>query len=219
MQSIVQAETPHRLDVLEGERCQEVPDLGDFICHIVLAEDVSLDDTGLLGLDHVADALGQDSIAVVRAAISGEEANEALPSCQSTQPRRRWWAVGLTEKAGIVRISRRKAKPSIDNKQIHTITTSQLESGRHRTVMLFIDSELSPIPGAVRSDLIHEPCGDPHRGAMELPLSIGRCRTVMNRGPESIPSLVLSFIRSFHTKFPKILCTKTPDSAAFENPF
>lgn len=83
VQSIVQAETPHRLHVLGGERCQEVPDLGHFVRHIVLAKDVSLDHTGLLGLDDIADALGQYSVAVIRAAIPGEEANEALPSCQS----------------------------------------------------------------------------------------------------------------------------------------
>lgn len=56
-----------------------MPDLGDFVCHVILAEDVSLDHSGLLGLDNIADALREYSVAVVSAAVSGEEADEALP--------------------------------------------------------------------------------------------------------------------------------------------
>ena len=51
----------------------------DIFCHLIFAKDVSLDDASLLGLDHVAHALGEDGIAVVSAAVSGEESDEALP--------------------------------------------------------------------------------------------------------------------------------------------
>lgn len=56
-----------------------MPDLGHFVCHIILAEDISLDNPGLLGLDNIADSLGKYGVAVVGAAVSGKEADEALP--------------------------------------------------------------------------------------------------------------------------------------------
>lgn len=78
MQSIVQAETPYGLHILGGERSQEVPDLGHLVCHVIFAEDVSLDHTGLLRLDDIGDTSGEDRITVISTAISGEEADEAL---------------------------------------------------------------------------------------------------------------------------------------------
>lgn len=55
-----------------------MPDIGHFICHIILAEDVPLDDTSLLCLDDIGHAFWEDRIAVVSATISGEKADEAL---------------------------------------------------------------------------------------------------------------------------------------------
>lgn len=78
VQSIVEAETPHCLDVLEGQRSQEVSDVLDLFCDLILSKYVSLDNTSLLCLDDVADALGENGIAVVSAAVPGKEANEAL---------------------------------------------------------------------------------------------------------------------------------------------
>lgn len=78
VECIVQAETPHRLHILRGQRSEEVPDLGHLVSHVILAEDVALDDTGLLCLDDIADTLWKYSIAVIGPAIPGEEADEAL---------------------------------------------------------------------------------------------------------------------------------------------
>jgi hypothetical protein len=78
VESIVQAETPHGLHVLWGQRGEQVPDVDHLVCHIILAEDVSLDHTGLLGLDNIRHALGKYGVAVIRAAISGEETNKTL---------------------------------------------------------------------------------------------------------------------------------------------
>ena len=64
------------------ERCCSVDDGGVAYCDlardIVLAEDVALDDAGLLCLCEVADARGEDGVAVIGFAVFGEEADEAL---------------------------------------------------------------------------------------------------------------------------------------------
>jgi 3-hydroxyisobutyrate dehydrogenase-like beta-hydroxyacid dehydrogenase len=52
--------------------------VGDLVCDVVFAEDVAVDDTSLFGLDNVAHTLGEDGVAIVDAAISGEEADKTL---------------------------------------------------------------------------------------------------------------------------------------------
>jgi hypothetical protein len=77
---VVQAETAHRPDVFGGQGRQQQADVGDLVGHVVLAEDVALDDAGLAGLADVGDAAREDGIAVVGAAVAGQEADEALPA-------------------------------------------------------------------------------------------------------------------------------------------
>lgn len=45
---------------------------------MILAKDVALDDAGALDFGNIGDALGQDGVAVVCAAIFGQEADETL---------------------------------------------------------------------------------------------------------------------------------------------
>jgi hypothetical protein len=78
VQGIIQAETPHCPHVLRGERGKQVSDIDHFIRHVILAKDVSLDDSSLFCLDHITDALWKDGVAVIGAAISGEKSDEAL---------------------------------------------------------------------------------------------------------------------------------------------
>ena len=81
MEGIVETQAPHSFDILCRKRGEEVPYLGYLIGHFVLAKYVALDDAGLLSLDGVSCALGEDCVAVVGATISGEEADEALWWC------------------------------------------------------------------------------------------------------------------------------------------
>lgn len=80
--SIVETETPHRLDVLRGQRRQQQANVGDVIRHVVSSKDVASDDASLSSLCDVRNASGQDRIAVVSLAIAGQEANEPLGVCQ-----------------------------------------------------------------------------------------------------------------------------------------
>jgi hypothetical protein len=52
--------------------------VGNFVCYVVFPKDVALDDASLFGLDNVAHTFGKDGVAVVDAAISGEEADKTL---------------------------------------------------------------------------------------------------------------------------------------------
>lgn len=51
---------------------------------MILAKDVSFDNARALGFGNVAHPVGQDGIAVVGAAVLGQEANETLPLLE-------WW--------------------------------------------------------------------------------------------------------------------------------
>lgn len=78
MGRIVKPEASHRPDVLGRKGGQKRPDVHDLVGDVVLAEDVALDDTGLACFADISDTSGQDGIAVVSAAVPGQEADEAL---------------------------------------------------------------------------------------------------------------------------------------------
>jgi hypothetical protein len=78
VRGVVQPQAAHRPHVLGGEGRQQQADIGDLVGDMVLAEDVALDDAGLAGLADVGDAAREDGVAVVGAAVPGEEADEAL---------------------------------------------------------------------------------------------------------------------------------------------
>lgn len=78
MSSVVQTQTPHGPDILGGQGCQEQADVGDLVGHIVLAKDVALHNTSLASLGNVGDAPREDGVAVVGAAVPGQEADKAL---------------------------------------------------------------------------------------------------------------------------------------------
>jgi len=78
MQGVIQSQAPHGPDVVRGQRREEKPDVGDLVGHIMLAEDIALDDVRLGRFGDVRDAPGQDGITVVSAAILGQKADESL---------------------------------------------------------------------------------------------------------------------------------------------
>lgn len=81
---------------------------GDLVRHVVLAENIPLQDSRLRGLGDVGDAMGEDGITVVGVAVFGEETNEPLMwsivkvSFCCSQIGRSKGGVVLTENAGIV---------------------------------------------------------------------------------------------------------------------
>jgi hypothetical protein len=86
---VVEAQTPHRLDVLSGQRGEQQAHVGDLVRHLVLAKDVARDDAGLARLGDVGLAGGQQRVAVVDAAVPGQEADEALGPLISPNSRTR----------------------------------------------------------------------------------------------------------------------------------
>lgn len=72
---------PQASDSLDMRLCQgrEEQAYANFLVrHIILAKDVSLDDTGSLSFGNVADSLRQNGITVICAAVFGQEADETL---------------------------------------------------------------------------------------------------------------------------------------------
>lgn len=61
-----------------GQRRQEEADVGDLVGDIVLAKDVTLNNACLACFGDVGDASRENGIAVVGAAVPGQEADEAL---------------------------------------------------------------------------------------------------------------------------------------------
>lgn len=75
---VVETETADGLDVGAGEGSQEVRDVEDLVGDGVGAEDGTVDYFGLAGEGEVGCAVGEDGVAVVGAAVFGEEADETL---------------------------------------------------------------------------------------------------------------------------------------------
>lgn len=75
---IVETQASHCADILTGQGCEEHSHICDLLGNPVLAEDVTLDDSGLGGLGDVAHSGWEDSIAVVDLAILSQEADEVL---------------------------------------------------------------------------------------------------------------------------------------------
>lgn len=78
MLRIICAQASNCLDILGRKGSEEYPDIGDLISHLVLAENVTLDDFGLLCLANVGDSSGKNCISIVRAAILSQEPDQAL---------------------------------------------------------------------------------------------------------------------------------------------
>jgi len=75
---VVEAQAAHRADVRGRQRREQQPDVDDLVRDAVRAEDVPRDDARPRRLGDVGAAARQDGVAVVRAAVPGEEADEAL---------------------------------------------------------------------------------------------------------------------------------------------
>lgn len=75
MFGVVEAQAPNGAHMLGGQRGQKHADVGDLVCHLVLAQDIAFDDTGLLCFSDVSGSPGQDGIAIVGTAVFGEEAD------------------------------------------------------------------------------------------------------------------------------------------------
>ena len=78
MLGVVQAQAADGASVFWGERGEEESDVGDLVGEGVGAEDVAADDAGAGSLGEVGDIGWEDGVAVVGAAVAGEEADEAL---------------------------------------------------------------------------------------------------------------------------------------------
>lgn len=75
---VVETQAADGADVLRGQGGKQQADVGHLVGYGVRAKDVAGDETGLLGGPDVGDALGEDGVAVVGAAVAGEEADETL---------------------------------------------------------------------------------------------------------------------------------------------
>jgi len=75
---VVEAQAAHRLDVGAVERRQQQPHVSDLLGDSVCAPWRPVDYLRLRRLADVCDARGQDRVAVVGAAVFGEEADQAL---------------------------------------------------------------------------------------------------------------------------------------------
>lgn len=75
---IVQAQTPDCPHILYSQRREKKTDIGDLICHLMLAEDVARDDAGLPRLAHISNTLRQQGVTVVDTPIAGQESNKTL---------------------------------------------------------------------------------------------------------------------------------------------
>jgi len=72
---IVEPKTADRPDLVESQRRQQQPDVGDLVRHLVLAEDVAGDDARFLSLSNVRLAFGQDGVARQHLVRLGQEAH------------------------------------------------------------------------------------------------------------------------------------------------
>ena len=75
---IVETQASDCADILTGQGCEEHSHICDLLGNPVLAEDVTLDDSGLGGFGDIAHAGWENSIAVVDFAILSQEADEVL---------------------------------------------------------------------------------------------------------------------------------------------
>lgn len=75
---IVKTQASDCANILTGQGCEEHPHICDLLGNPVLAEDVTLDDSGLGGFGDIAHSRWKNSIAVVDLAILGQEADEVL---------------------------------------------------------------------------------------------------------------------------------------------
>lgn len=79
MLCIVEPQAAHRAGVLRGKGREQQADVGDLVSYMVRTEDVALNDSRLFRSGEIgAAASGEDCVAVVGAAITGEETNETL---------------------------------------------------------------------------------------------------------------------------------------------
>lgn len=95
MQLVVQSETANSADILERQRGQEVTNIGNLICNMMLSEYIALHNASLLGLADIIDALWEDGIAVVSTAISRQEANKSLSGVSAEHSQRAHWVAAL----------------------------------------------------------------------------------------------------------------------------
>lgn len=77
---IVQAQASNGPDMLGRQRGEKHADVGDLVRHLVAAENITADDTSLLGLSNVSRAAWQDGISIVGAAVLGQEPDQSLRS-------------------------------------------------------------------------------------------------------------------------------------------
>lgn len=78
MLCVVQAQSANRGDILPGQRRQKRPHFGNLVCNFMLAEDITFDHLGRGSFADIADAAGEDGIAIVDLAVLGQESNETL---------------------------------------------------------------------------------------------------------------------------------------------
>lgn len=75
---IVETQASDCADILTGQGCEEHSHVCDLVGNPVLAEDVTLDDSGIGGFGDIAHSRWEYSIAVIDLAILGQEADEVL---------------------------------------------------------------------------------------------------------------------------------------------
>lgn len=75
---VVETEAAYSSHVFRGERSEEEANVGGLVGDGVLAEDGAGDYLCLGGFGYIGRVAGEDSVAVVDAAVVGEEADETL---------------------------------------------------------------------------------------------------------------------------------------------
>ena len=81
MESIIQSQASHSSHILSCQWCEQLLDLHDFICDLVLAKDLASDNFGFSCFGYIRDSRWQDRISVVSFAILCEKADETLAMC------------------------------------------------------------------------------------------------------------------------------------------
>lgn len=78
MFGVVEPQASHRLHMRLRQGGEQQAHANFLVRHIILAKDIALDDTCSLSFGNVTHSLRQDGIAVICAAILGQEADETL---------------------------------------------------------------------------------------------------------------------------------------------
>lgn len=105
MLRIIQAQAANALDVLGRQGRKQEPDIGDLICDVMLAEDVTCNHARLAGSGNICYVGRENGVAIVGPTVAGEESNETLGLEYVSWARRSWRSFAgarVTEKAGMI---------------------------------------------------------------------------------------------------------------------